>query len=86
MPRDSRSFGWDMAGEAASDTAARNSKIVYDDDDDDDFVEEETTCGSMLANIYYALINLAITLGSVALILVSYWLFNWANVRSVGRP
>lgn len=43
---------------------------------------EEGGIGTMIVNLYYALMNLAITLGAVAIMMVAFWLFKWANVSS----
>lgn len=68
-----------MAGDA--DASASKPGAAADDFEDDE-EEEEGSFGSMMVNIYYALMNLAITLGAVGIMLVAYWLFKWANVRS----
>ena len=68
-----------MAGDA--DAAVSKPGTDADDLDDDDEEEEEGSFGSMVVNMYYGLMNLSITLGAVAMMLVAYWLFKWANVR-----
>ncbi|KAJ1496316.1 hypothetical protein T484DRAFT_1923966 [Baffinella frigidus] len=67
-----------MAGDA--DASASKPGAAADDFEDDE-EEEEGSFGSMMVNIYYALMNLAITLGAVGIMLVAYWLFKWANCR-----
>mmetsp|Transcript_36424 Transcript_36424/g.74772 ORF Transcript_36424/g.74772 Transcript_36424/m.74772 type:complete len:212 (+) Transcript_36424:131-766(+) len=55
---------------------AEESDRVTDSMDDS---EEEGGIGTMLINIYYALMNMAITLGAVGILMVAFWLFKWAN-------
>ena len=41
--------------------------------------DEFVSWGNMSVNLYYALVNLAIMLGSIGLLMVAYWLFKWAT-------
>jgi hypothetical protein len=36
--------------------------------------------GNMMATIYYTLVNLLATLGSLVLLIVAHWIFKWATV------
>ncbi len=36
--------------------------------------------GNMMATIYYTLVNLLASLGSLVLMMVAHWLFKWATV------
>ena len=38
---------------------------------------------SLIGTLYYIVINLLITLGSLVLLLVAHWLFKWATVNSI---
>ena len=42
--------------------------------------------GNLFVNLYYALVNLGIMLGSLALLMVAYWLLKWATVRTCSAP
>jgi hypothetical protein len=56
-----------------AETAVRSDAHEYEEG-------EDLSWGNMFVNIYYGLMNLTITLGSVGLLLAAYWLFKWANV------
>ena len=48
---------------------------------DVDFEEDDDgSWGNFVVNLYYAVVNLGIMLGSLALLMVSYWLLKWATV------
>lgn len=43
--------------------------------------EDGGSWGDMFVNMYYALVNLGIMLGSIGLMMVAYWLLKWATCR-----
>ncbi len=48
--------------------------------------EDDGSCGNLLVNLYYALVNLGVMLGAMALIMVAYWLLKWATVSAAYSP
>ena len=48
--------------------------------------EDEGSWGNLLVNLYYALVNLGVMLGAMALIMVAYWLLKWATVSAADPP
>ena len=48
--------------------------------------EDEGSWGNLLVNLYYALVNLGVMLGAMALIMVAYWLLKWATVSARRLP
>ena len=60
---------------------------VADADADVDASEDDIGgWGNLFVNLYYALVNLGIMLGSLALLMVAYWLLKWATVRTCSAP
>lgn len=45
--------------------------------------DDEITWGELIANCYYSFINLAITLGSMGLLMTAYWIYKWGHVGFV---
>ena len=62
-------------GEQLPATAAGEGQEAEDGDDEADV----GTWGGLFVNLYYALVNLGIMLGSIGLLMVAYWLLKWAT-------
>ena len=69
--------------EMAHAAAERPAGAAAEEEDVDD--EDSGSWGNLFVNMYYALVNLGIMLGALALIMVAYWLLKWATV-SVRSP
>ena len=64
--------------EMAHAAAERPVGAAAEEEDVDD--EDSGSWGNLFVNMYYALVNLGIMLGALALIMVAYWLLKWATV------
>ncbi|EKX38645.1 hypothetical protein GUITHDRAFT_154644, partial [Guillardia theta CCMP2712] len=57
-----------------------DSKRKEEEEEEEEGEEEEDgSWRDFIVNFYYAMVNVGITLGSVALIMIAYWLFKFAT-------
>ena len=79
--------GGGMGKSCHDSSAGASAPGVADADADVDASEDDIGgWGNLFVNLYYALVNLGIMLGSLALLMVAYWLLKWATVRTCSAP